>query len=321
VEPPRPATTAPKDELLELVHQVRQELLLRDEAPTGDWIEETVEDLKRGRKPGWFYPGSDGGGVAFYTERAGDAFAHVHVPAGPDESARASELTRAMLDGLPATVRSVDVGFTGLTVEAERRLLEDLARRPGSQVIERAYMERALSAADGERRPSIPAGLRLVPIRAVTVDALADLDWRAFRGSVDALLIGNDPVQYRRVLLALLDGEMGRFLDEASIALLVPEPPRLAGALLTTERSARKAVFVDFMVDPEMRHRGYGRFLFEWGLRALWALGYERVGLWVTRSNEAARRMYEQAGLVVTARAAIYRWERGAETPQAHSAA
>jgi len=321
MELPEPATSARKDELFELVHEVRAELLLRDESPTGAWLEETVEDLKSGRKPGWCYPLAQGGGLAFYSARLPEAFGHVHVPAGPDESERARALATALLDGLPNSVGSIDVGFTGLRVEAERALLADLAHRPGSTVIERAYMERALVPDDAAAAPPIPTGLRLVPIRAVTVDALADLDWRAFRGSVDAFLIGGDLSQYRRVLLALLGGEMGRFLDEASTALLLPDPPRLAGAILTAERSPHRAVFVDFMVDPELRRRGYGGFLFRWGLRALCALGYERIGLWVTSSNDAARRMYERAGLAVTARAAIYRWERSGDAPQAHSAA
>ena len=321
MEPPSPTTTAANDELLELVHEVRQELLLRDESPSGEWIEETAEDLKRGRKPGWYYPASAGGGLSFYTAREGEAFAHVHVSPGDREVERGRALAAALLDGLAPSVHSVDLGFTGLTVESERALLEELAQRPGSQVIERAFMERALDAADGERRPTVPEGVRLVPVRAVTVEALADLDWRAFRGSVDSLLIGRDAVQYRRVLEALLAGQMGRFLDEASTTLVLPDPPRLAGAILSAERSPRRAVFIDFMVDPELRRRGYGRFLFHWGLRALWALGYQRVGLWVTRSNEPARRMYEEAGLLVTARAAIYRWERGTASPQRHSAA
>jgi len=320
MEPPRPATSAPRDELFELVHQVRQELLLRDESPTGEWIEETTDDLKAGRKPGWYYPAGGGGGLAFYSARGPDAFAHVHVPAGPGELERARGLSNALLDGLARGIRSIDAGFTGLTIESERSLLEDLGRRPGSRIIERACMERTLGPADGEHAPPIPDGVRMVPIRAVTVDALADLDWRAFRGSDDALLIGPEPIQYRRVLDALLAGEMGRFVDEASTALLLSDPPRLAGAILSAERSPRRAIFVDFMVDPELRGRGYGRFLFLWGLRALWALGYERVGLWVTRSNEPARRMYERSGFLVTARAAIYRWERGAPTPQPHSA-
>ena len=321
MEPPRPAPSAPRDELLELVHQVRQELILRDEAPTGAWIEETVEDLKAGRKPGWTYPAAEGGGLAFFTARGPDAFAHVHVPSGPDELGRARQLATALLEGLPSSAQSADVGFTGLRVEAERELLVELARRPGSRVIERACMERALVPTDGEAAPGIPPGTRLVPIRAVTVDALADLDWRAFRGTVDALLIGPEIAQYRRVLVALLGGEMGRFLDEASTALVESDPPRLAGAILSAERSPHRAVFLDFMVDPELQRRGYGRFLFRWGLRALWALGYERAGLWVTLSNDPARRLYERSGFAVTARAAIYRWERGGGAPQPHSTA
>ena len=320
MDPPDPAIRARRDDLLEIVHAIRTELLLREESPTGNWIDETVDDLASGRKPGWYYPPSVGGGLAFATGSRGDEFGHVHVGPGANAAARARRLAESLLDGIAPTVATVDVGFTGLDPSEERTVLDELTRRPGSRTIERASMGRALGPADGEFRPVVPEGLRLVPIRGVTVDSLAELDFRSFRGTVDALLIGRDVTQYRRVLSALLDGQMGRFLDEASTALYRPDPPALLGAILTAERSARRAVFVDFMVDPEERHRGYGAFLFRWGLRALRALGYERVGLWVTWSNEPARRLYEEAGFTVTARAAVYRWERpSSPTPQAHA--
>jgi len=78
-------------------------------------------------------------------------------------------------------------------------------------------------------------------------------------------------------------------------------------------------VFVEFVVDPAERRRGHGRFLFRWGLRALSALGYSSVRLWVTSANHAARRLYEGFGLRETASASIYRWARPGSEPQPHS--
>ncbi len=318
MELPRPARGAPADRLLELVHELRRELLLREESPSGAWVEESAARLRSGETPGWVLS-EEPGGLAFFNVRGPAAFGHVHVPAGPNGSERGSALAEAVLAGLPSAVGSVDLGFTGLTVEDERAVLVRLAARPGSTVIEREAMERPLGGEDGAPVGPLPPGVRHAPIRDVTLDALADLDVRAFRGSDDELLIGHDLGDYRRVLESLLAGGMGRFLDEASTALVETEPVRLVGAILTSEQSPRRAVFLDFMVDPERRGHGHGRYLLRWGFRALWALGYESVRLWVTMSNQTARRLYADVGFRPTSRAAIYRWERSTAGSQPHS--
>jgi len=316
VDEPRPTRGARVDDLQEIVHQVRKALLARDESPAGDWVEQTSEELSSGRTPGWYYPGE---GLSFYSVSGAEGFGHVHAVDGPGAVDRAERLVTSMLEHLPETVRSINIGFTGLSPAPEQELLGRLGQRPDSTVLERMALERSLTAEDGRPPGPVPAGLMLVPIRAVTVDALADLDLRSVRGSVDEQLIGDRVDEYRRVMAALIDGSLGRFLDEASTALLLPDPPRLVGAILSAERSPRKAIFVAFMVDPEFRRQGYGTFLFRWGLRALWALGYQRIHLWVTAANEPARRLYHEFRLEPTVRSTIYRVVRSRASSQPHS--
>ncbi|HXY46647.1 MAG TPA: GNAT family N-acetyltransferase [Thermoplasmata archaeon] len=319
MDAPRLASSAPQDELLEIIQSLRHDLRRRDETVTGNWVEETTNALRQGSKIGWFYSLREGGGIAFYSTEGRAAFGHVHVVHGPESVERGTRLSTTMLDALPAQVESIDVGFTGLPTEEERNLTSRLAARPGSRIIERFKMERDLVADDAREPPEVPQGLQLIPVRDVTVEAIADLDRRAFSGTVDELLVGPDASNYQEVLHALLDGRLGRFVDEASTALLAPEPPRLVGALLTGEESPRRAIFLDFIVDPADRRRGYGRFLFRWGLRALRALGYSSVRLWVTSSNTPARQLYESEGLRVTVLASIYRWDRSRSAAQPHS--
>ena len=319
MDEPLPASRSRLDELIEIVHQVRSALIARDESPAGDWVERTAEALHSGTTRGWYYPAVPGSGLGFYTTSGPEAYGHVHSSEGTEATDRAERLTARLLEDLPATVRSINVGFTGLSPAHELELLGRLAERPDSRVIERVAMERSLGADDGRPPGPVPGGLALVPIRAVTVEALAELDFRSVQGSVDALLIGGRAEEYRRVTAALLEGSLGRFLDEASTALYQPDPPRLVGVILSAERTPRKGIFVSFMVDPEFRRRGYGRFLFRWGLRALWALGYERVHLWVSADNEAARSLYREFRLEPTVRSAIYRVTRAPGAPQPHS--
>lgn len=319
MEAPRSTAGAPLDLLVELVQSLRRELGRRGEAPAGEWVETSAAELRSGAKVGWYYPPGSGGGLGFYASRGGEAYGHVHAGEGPEAGNRALDLARTVLDSLPASVRSIDIGFTGLAADRESEMLRTLAERPGSTVIERLALVRDLTPSDGETRPSVPPGVELIAARSVTLEAIADLDRRAFSGTVDELLVGPSPEDYRRVVAALFDGRLGRFLDEASTALVTGEPPVLAGTLLSGEQSPQQAIFLEFLVDPAYRGRGYGRFLLAWGFRALWALGYSTVRLWVTAGNAPARHLYAATGFRPFASAAIYRWERSAEAPHRQS--
>ncbi|HYA54397.1 MAG TPA: hypothetical protein VEG42_02205, partial [Thermoplasmata archaeon] len=216
MDEPLPAKGARVDDLAEVVHQVRTALLARDESPAGDWVEQTADAIRRGTTRGFYYPASVGTGLAFYTTSGPEAYGHVHVAEESGATDRAERLADALVHDLPARIRSINVGFTGLSPGHESELLARLSERPGGALIERMSMERSLGADDGRSPGPVPEGLSLVPIRSVTVEALADLDHRAVRGTVDALLIGDRPEEYRRVTAAVLDGSLGRFLDEAS---------------------------------------------------------------------------------------------------------
>jgi ribosomal protein S18 acetylase RimI-like enzyme len=313
---PRVATAASTDDLLELLQGVRKELLLRGEDFPGSWVEQAAADLRVGRQPGWVYPPAPGpGGIAFGNVRDRRAWGHVHALRGPDSL----RLATALLDTLEPDVEAVSLGFSGLPIEIERGVLQNLATRPGGAIIERYAMVRTLRPGDISTPTAPPDGLSRVPIREVTVEALADLDWRSFRGSTDDRLVGGSIEEYTRVLEGLLGNGMGLFLDAASTALLQEEPPRLIAGILTSQVSAHEATFLDIMVDPEFRRHGYGRFLVRWAMRSLVGLGYERVRLWVTASNGTARTLYEAEGFLRVATTSIYRWDRPGEVPHPHA--
>lgn len=313
---PRPAAGAARVELEELLQGVRRELARRDEDPAGAWVEESAAELATGAKPGWFLAGPEGG-IAFYARRGPNAFGHLHTTAGLDAARR---LSTALVRHLPADIASVDLGFTGLDPGQERLLAEELSATPGSTVIGRRAMERPLQPADGRLPSSPPPGVERLPVSAVTTEALVELDRAAFRDSVDALLLGGEPGAYRDALQAMLGGRFGRFLGEASTTLVEPEPTRLVGAVLSAERSSRRAIVLDLVVDPARRRRGLGRFLLGWTVRALWALGYESARLWVSVRNTAALGLYREFGFHATLEATIYRWDRPGSTAQPHSA-
>ncbi len=306
---PRPATEARQDVLEELTHSIRAHLLERGESPPSSWIEESSEDLARGRMRGWYLaaPGGEGEGLGFYSTRPRAAFGHVHVEPGEGAVARAAALVEAIRRDLSPNIESLDIGFTGLDPTGEHALADLLHHPPERTMLKRWAMERAIVPEDIAPIADAPSGIRMYPIRSLPREALVELDVRAFRNTVDAQLIGTDRTEYGRMLDELIEGRLGRFLDEASTALVDASTSELEAALLTSEQTPRMAIYLDVMVEPSHRRRGLGRYLVRWGFRALAALGYSTVRLWVTSENEPARALYRATGFREVASAVIYR--------------
>lgn len=313
----RPTTEARRDLIEELVHAIRGQLLERGESPPSSWIEESTDDLVKGRTKGWYLtgPNAETSGLGFYSIRPRAAFGHVHVEPGPGAVRRATRLLDAIRKDLPSEVESLDAGFTGLDPTEERELSRALNHPPRQTMLERRALERTIVPEDAAPIRGAPKGVRLYPIRTIPRDALVELDFRAFYGTIDAQLIGSDRKEYARMMDELIEGRMGRFLDEASTAVVDATTGELEGALLTSEQSPRLAVYLDVMVEPSHRRKGLGRYLVRWGFRALSALGYPAVRLWVTSENEPARALYRSTGFHEVSSATIYRETRDPGQP------
>ncbi len=303
--PPVPATEVPADALLELTHGLRTELVARGEFLPPSWVEEAAEDLRAGRLRGWVLPPPrTPEGLAFFSPRPGRAYGHVHVVPGPNALPRTRELLAHLVAHLPTARERLDVGLTGLSSEEEDRLRREVDPSRGESVLLRYALEADL----GARPEPLPlaADLAHAPVASTDLAALATLDWMAFQGTPDETLVADSPGDDRRILDEIVQGLLGRFLAEASTVLRL-EDGSLVGFLLSAEQTPRRAIFLDLVVRPDRRGSGVGTYLLRWGLRALAALGYETVRLWVTESNVAARRLYDHHGFRVTGRALIYR--------------
>lgn len=317
MDPPlREARGGRTDELQELLYTLRKELEARGERLPPGWTDEAVEDLHQGRLTGWYRPAREGGGeIGFYSVRPDRVFGHVHVLPGPKAPARALELLR-VLGSAPACARTpLNVGVSGLRPEEETELGAEWATGPRCSVTRREGLERPVGSPAPPDPGAPPGGAERHRLDEITEAALVDLDLRGFAGTDDADLFARDAGEYGRMLRGILDGQLGRFLPEASCALLTPDG-RLAAFLLTVELSPRMGLFADIVVDPGLRRQGYGRYLVAWGLRALSALGHGAVRLWVTETNLPARRLYERTGFRRYAEASIFRQAPGDASPQ-----
>ncbi|MEM0129324.1 MAG: GNAT family N-acetyltransferase [Thermoplasmata archaeon] len=312
---PRSALGAPRAELEALVAGVRGALRERGESPGPDWVEEAVAGLSTGSLSGWYFPEGDpgGAGIAIGSLRRGILSAHVHVEGGPDPPGRAIELLTALRAELFPRAHRLVAGFTGLSREGEEEIGRRLGGRGSAALVTRIAMERPIGERDAEPLGGTPAGTVHMAIRSVPREALAELDGQAFAGTPDEQLVGRDRTEIRRNLDEILEGRFGRVIEEASTTLVTVPPGELVAGLLTAECNPRQAIFLDLMVSPAHRRRGYGRYLLRWGFRALWSLGYSSARLWVTEANRSARSLYEAEGFRPTATALVYRETGGSD--------
>ncbi|MCI4346850.1 MAG: GNAT family N-acetyltransferase [Thermoplasmata archaeon] len=305
----RPARELPAFTLVELTAHMRHLLAERGEPLAPTWPEVAAERLRTGELDGWV--AEERGrpvGLAIFSRREERAYGHLHLETEEGRVPLARRMTLHALRHIDPAIRRADLGTTGLSEEEDRELGDALSERPGFEVVERYGLLRVLSLENPPQAPKLPDGYEFLPSSAAPLDALDELDRRAFRGGADESLVADSPEGNRRVLERILGGELGRFLPEASMTIARGE--ELVAFLLTTEESARTAVFADLAVDPGHRRRGLAGALLQQGFRALIALGYGSARLWVTATNVPARELYRRVGFERERTAFIFRWRK-----------
>ncbi|HEV2316280.1 MAG TPA: GNAT family N-acetyltransferase [Thermoplasmata archaeon] len=306
----QPARRTDAVTLLELTAGLRKALLARGEILDAGWPEEAVADLRAGRVEGvTLRRGRDVEALGMLSLRPQRGYGHAHVVGADGRVELGRELLEAIAALAPPEVDRIDIGLTGLSPEEEDALVPIIAGRPGFEAIRRLALTRTLELDHPQEVPAIPPGLVLRTPRTLALGALGRLDWEAFRGSPDAEFVADTLEGNQRLIEAIFAGHLGRFLEEASVAL-ADEDGVPAGFVLVVEESPRVGVIVDLAVDPGHRRSGLGRFLLARALRALVALGHARARLWVTDSNAPARALYASMQFAPEARSYVYRWRR-----------
>jgi ribosomal protein S18 acetylase RimI-like enzyme len=153
-----------------------------------------------------------------------------------------------------------------------------------------------LRLADLSEPPQLPPGYQIVPWGPEHLEAVADVDWHAYRRTIDATLYWRyfrTPRDCRRMWQEATRGKFGLF-DAERTRLLFHEG-KLCGDVLCVIRPSGEGFIGNLAILPEHRG-GTGRALL---LSALWAFreaGIARVSLAVTLANQRAVRLYTSVG-------------------------
>jgi ribosomal protein S18 acetylase RimI-like enzyme len=305
---PRPAHEAPLEELLERTRGLRRELLQRGEFLPPSWSEEASRDLRSGELAGfWLGREATTPGLVVFSRRDSHVFAHIHMEPIGDAALGALRLAETLLHALPREVRRADVGLSGLDGPQETRFAEQAVQRFGGDILVRYSLERALDQNLPARTLAPPSQGSLVPIRSVPLERLAELDWESFRGSPDERLAAETLAEERRSLTELVEGRLGRILEDCSGAIVLSDG-RPTAMILVAEQAPGRSIVLDLVVDPTWRRRGIASYLLQGAIDRLTAGGGEAVRLWVTDTNLPARALYDRLGFRTVHSARIYRW-------------
>ena len=71
-----------------------------------------------------------------------------------------------------------------------------------------------------------------------------------------------------------------------------------AGFIVYYMQSAEKGIIWIVEVDATQRRKGYGNFLMHYAMKDLCSMGAQNIGLWVSFSNDSAKKMYESLGFI-----------------------
>jgi ribosomal protein S18 acetylase RimI-like enzyme len=153
-----------------------------------------------------------------------------------------------------------------------------------------------------QERPALPPGYEIVTWDPGRMAEVADVDYRAYTGSLDSRLYWqyfSAPRECEKMWREAISGKFGRF--DAQRSLLLLHEGRVCGDVMASVRSSRDAFIGNLAVAPEHRG-GTGRALL---LTCLWRYreaGFQRVSLAVTLENDRAFRLYSGLGFVVSGR-------------------
>ncbi|MDR2604793.1 MAG: GNAT family N-acetyltransferase [Desulfovibrio sp.] len=123
------------------------------------------------------------------------------------------------------------------------------------------------------------------------------------------------PEQYRRILQTPPKGREARFLG---LGLFAPGRVLPAYVLVGLHRAAREAEVYNLAVHESFRRRGFGTALLAGALRALAALGIERVFLEVREGNRPALALYASQGFASCGRRRGYYADTGEDALVLH---
>jgi len=153
-----------------------------------------------------------------------------------------------------------------------------------------------LRLADLREAPRLPPGYRIAAWDPAYLDAVAEVDWHAYRRTIDATLYWRyfrTPRDCRRMWEEALRGKFGLFDAERTRLLFHEET--LCGDILCVVRPSGEGFIGNLAVLPEHRG-GTGRGLLLSALGAYRDAGFERVSLAVTLANQRAYRLYTTLG-------------------------
>ncbi len=144
-----------------------------------------------------------------------------------------------------------------------------------------------------------PEGLTLRPLMLADEPLFARMAYEHYKGTADEKMVSVSPGQAEALMRALFHNEYA-LLEPSASRIVLDEDGHPEGGIIvschTTDPADKLAWVLDISIVERWRGRGLGKALLYSAMNAAHDLGYGRIGLIVTLSNETAMRVYRSLG-------------------------
>ncbi|HET7713262.1 MAG TPA: GNAT family N-acetyltransferase, partial [Patescibacteria group bacterium] len=144
-----------------------------------------------------------------------------------------------------------------------------------------------------------PEGVTLRPVMLSDEPLFARMAYEHYKGTVDAPMVSRSTAQAETVIRPIFHNEYA-LLEPSAARLALDRSGHPEGGILvachTTDPGDRLAWVLDISIAERWRGRGLGKALMYTAFNAVYDLGFRRIGLMVTQSNDTAIRFYRSLG-------------------------
>lgn len=263
-----------------------------------DWVEERMASIAAGSEFCLAAASEDGlKGILSYSFRDNKGYSFISWQSDDVDREGLLLLLKEYLSRSPSGMK---LRISGFHPKISNELMSGVAESMGFQTRRRFEMRVGLDA----RVDEFETAIQLPTTSIVKVDegALSKLDWEAYRGTIDEFLLFENEDENRKLIRALLSGDYGPLIADASLCVFKDGKP--VGMIAVTDMG--ESTFVaDIVVSSEMRKKGIGSYLLLNAMKVSRKLRKEDMMLWVSEGNDSAMSIYNRSGFTVS-RTGIY---------------
>lgn len=254
-----------------------------------NWAEERLESIRKGEES--CYAAVDGEkvlGIIQFSQQEGRGSAFVSwSDVQPDKEAinlLVGEYIEKMPQDMWLRISGIHPNITEETM---------MAASSGFGFEKKRRIEMAAELKNTEEKAMPDGNFATVSVTEQSEEMLSKLDWDSYAGTADEGMFADSAEDNRKMIRALLSGEYGPVITNASRCVVTEGRPV---AMIAVSDIGDSAFLADIAVLPEYRNKGLGKYLIMNSMHEAAVARKKSMTLWVSEDNEPALTLYSTLG-------------------------